>query len=84
MTAALGAAPGSAAAPEAIAPLAVYLLSRLSGDLNGQLLRLDGEELSVLSRPRTAAAVVKGDGWTIADIAAAVESAPLRDALKAR
>jgi NAD(P)-dependent dehydrogenase (short-subunit alcohol dehydrogenase family) len=82
MSLASGAVPGSMSSPDAIAPLAVYLLSQLSAGLNGQLLRLDGEGLSVLSSPRIAATVTKADGWTLADIATALDSPELAKAVR--
>ncbi|MFB9451528.1 SDR family oxidoreductase [Dactylosporangium vinaceum] len=53
------------------APAVVYLLSDASADLHGQIVRIDGDELSMIAHP-----TVQGDGarnpaWTVSSVAAA-------------
>src|SRR5262249_45243321 len=53
---------------ESNAPAVVYLLSEASAALNGQVIRIDGEELSMMAHP-----AVIGQGrvkpqWTVADV----------------
>jgi len=55
------------------APAVVYLLSDLSAGVHGQVVRIDGEELSLIRHP-----AVLGDGlqdpqWTVETVAAAFE-----------
>jgi NAD(P)-dependent dehydrogenase (short-subunit alcohol dehydrogenase family) len=72
----------SAAAPESIAPVVVYLLSELSAGVTGQVLRFDGDALQVMAAPRVKpASVSAADGWTPQSIAAAV-AGPLRSELE--
>ncbi|MEV0129756.1 SDR family oxidoreductase [Dactylosporangium sp. NPDC050688] len=57
--------------PEQNAPAVIYLLSDAAAALHGQVVRIDGDELSMMSHP-----VVQGDGardpdWTVAKVAAA-------------
>jgi NAD(P)-dependent dehydrogenase (short-subunit alcohol dehydrogenase family) len=59
--------------PEQNAPAVVYLLSELSQAVHGQVVRIDGTELSLIRHP-----AVIGDGlhdpqWTVAAVAAAFE-----------
>lgn len=56
--------------PEANAPVAVYLLSDLSGDLNGQVVRIVDGDLGLLSHPAIAEpSYHRRDGWTVEDVA---------------
>jgi NAD(P)-dependent dehydrogenase (short-subunit alcohol dehydrogenase family) len=57
--------------PEQNAPAVVYLLSDAAAALHGQVVRVDGDELSMIAHP-----VVQGDGardpaWTVRKVAAA-------------
>jgi NAD(P)-dependent dehydrogenase (short-subunit alcohol dehydrogenase family) len=63
--------PGALPQPDSIAPLVVYLLSDLARDVTGQILRLNGSALSVVSAPRVLPAVVRAS-WTPESIAAEV------------
>lgn len=66
----------SAALPRAedVAPAVAYLLSDAAAPLHGQVVRFDGSKLSLLRPPAYAEPVVdRGPGWSVADVAAAVE-----------
>lgn len=54
------------AEPQALAPLFVYLLSDASFEVNGQLLRFDGQALSVMRHPQVAPAVQTRRQWDAA------------------
>jgi NAD(P)-dependent dehydrogenase (short-subunit alcohol dehydrogenase family) len=54
------------------APVLVYLLSELSADVNGQVLRIDGRELTVVTHPQPLEPPWVGD-WTPEAVARAVE-----------
>jgi NAD(P)-dependent dehydrogenase (short-subunit alcohol dehydrogenase family) len=62
--------------PERVAPLVVYLLSKRSALLTGQVVRLDGTELSLL-RPGRFGDGVRRSEWTVETIAEELESGPL-------
>jgi len=60
--------------PAQNAPAVVYLLSDASAALHGQVVRIDGDELSMVAHP-----TVQGDGtlnpaWTVGSVAAAFEA----------
>jgi NAD(P)-dependent dehydrogenase (short-subunit alcohol dehydrogenase family) len=56
--------------PEDNAPVAVYLLSDAARGVTGQIVRLDGRQLSLVAHPGVAAPVlVRKAGWDIASIA---------------
>ncbi|WP_214402231.1 SDR family NAD(P)-dependent oxidoreductase [Pseudonocardia lacus] len=60
---------------EDVAPAVAYLLSEAAAPLHGQVVRFDGRALSLLSPPAYAEPVVaRGPGWTVADVADAVDS----------
>lgn len=65
--------------PEAVAPLAAYLLSPASAALNGQVLRLDRGSLSLLRRGRYDQRQVRREGWEPEQIRAVVGSGELGD-----
>ena len=52
-------------APEVNAPVVVYLLSEASEPLNGQIVRIEGDQLSVVAHPVVRHPVVRGT-WTVA------------------
>lgn len=68
-------------APEHMAPLVTYLLSDLSNHLNGQVLRLEGPELSILRHPSIPEMRLSQGEWTSNDIAAAI-SGPLKGEIR--
>ncbi len=59
--------------PDRVAPLVTYLLSDLSAAINGQIIRFRGDILCVLRQPAINDPVLERDGWTVEDIAEAVE-----------
>jgi NAD(P)-dependent dehydrogenase (short-subunit alcohol dehydrogenase family) len=58
--------------PETVAPLVAHLLSDEAADITGQAFRFDGSRLQILRGPRPDSRDVTADGWTRADIAAAL------------
>jgi NAD(P)-dependent dehydrogenase (short-subunit alcohol dehydrogenase family) len=54
-------------------PLVSFLLSDLSRDLNGQVIRMSGRELSVMSHPWETQRSMTRDEWSMADIAQAFD-----------
>ncbi|MGK4592443.1 SDR family NAD(P)-dependent oxidoreductase [Amycolatopsis sp. w19] len=67
--------------PERVAPLVTYLLSDLSAGITGQILRFRGDILCVLRQTAIKDPVLDRDGWTVEDIAAALDG-ELREALE--
>ncbi len=59
--------------PEANAPVVSYLLSDLSKHLNGQVVRIDGEELSLVSRPAVQRPILSNAEWTTERVAEAFD-----------
>jgi len=57
--------------PEQNAPLVVYLLSDLSRAVNGQVVRIDGSQLALMTHPAVLHPPLRRDSWTVADIQAA-------------
>ncbi len=56
--------------PEANAPVVVYLLSDLAKDVTGQIVRIEGKELSLVSHPGVALPILEREvGWDIASVA---------------
>ncbi len=53
--------------PENVAPLAVFLASDDASYITGQVVRLEGEVLSLLSHPKSVSPVVLPRGWTVSD-----------------
>jgi hypothetical protein len=59
--------------PEMNAPAIVYLLSEAAAGISGQVLRVDGNELSLMSHPLVLApATARGPVWTVQEVAAAL------------
>ena len=58
--------------PETNAPAAVFLLSDASAPLTGQVLRVDGADLTLMTHPRQVVPVAREDGWTVRSVAAAM------------
>ncbi len=58
--------------PERVAPLVTYLISDDSRDVTGRLIRLEGPELSVLSRPGAQRRTVRAEAWDHAGLRAAL------------
>ncbi len=71
--------PELAIAPEQNAPLVIYLLSDRATGINGQVVRMDGNRLSLMTHPAVLHPPVEQEAWSVADIDAVFE----RD-LKAR
>jgi NAD(P)-dependent dehydrogenase (short-subunit alcohol dehydrogenase family) len=59
--------------PEQNAPAVVYLLSDLSAKLHGQVVRMDGTELSLIRHPAVIGAGVEDPQWTVEAVAQAFE-----------
>jgi NAD(P)-dependent dehydrogenase (short-subunit alcohol dehydrogenase family) len=55
------------------APAVVYLLSDLSAAVHGQVVRMDGAELSLIRHPAVLGTGVEDPRWTVAAVAAAFE-----------
>jgi NAD(P)-dependent dehydrogenase (short-subunit alcohol dehydrogenase family) len=64
------------------APAVVYLLSDLSAKVHGQVVRVDGEELSLIRHPAVLGAGVKDPQWTVEAVAAAFENGDLAAGLQ--
>ena len=54
--------------PENLGPVAVFLASDEASYITGQVVRLEGNALSVVSQPKPAGIVVIPGGWTLDDI----------------
>lgn len=65
-----GMAPPALPAPEASAPLVGFLLSAAAAGVTGQVVRLAGRSLGLVTHPRLADPIIEGD-WTEAAIAGA-------------
>ncbi len=63
--------------PEHVAPLVTYMLSDLSSELMGQIVRLEGPYLSIMRHPSISDVNVSRPSWTVEEIAAAIDG-PLR------
>lgn len=59
--------------PEVSAPLAVYLLSKRSQGVTGQVVRIHGRKLSLMAHPANRAPVLEHDAWTTQLIAEAFD-----------
>lgn len=53
------------------APAVIYLLSDASAGISGQVVRVDGDELSLMTHPRILAPTVRMPTWTVAAVASA-------------
>lgn len=54
--------------PEILGPLAVFLASDDARYITGQVIRLDGNVLSLFSHPRPIHPVIQPSGWTVEDL----------------
>ncbi|MER7008684.1 SDR family oxidoreductase [Dactylosporangium sp. NPDC000555] len=57
--------------PDRNAPAVVYLLSDASAGLHGQVVRLDGDELSMMAHPTVQGTGTHDPSWTVGAVAAA-------------
>jgi hypothetical protein len=55
--------------PARIAPMAVFLLSDLAKDVNGQIFSVRANEIYLVSQPRPIRSAHNSEGWTPATIA---------------
>jgi NAD(P)-dependent dehydrogenase (short-subunit alcohol dehydrogenase family) len=60
--------------PEANTPPVMYLLSDLSQRVTGQVVRIIGDKLSLMSHPANRAPVLQNDHWTLDNVAAAFDA----------
>jgi NAD(P)-dependent dehydrogenase (short-subunit alcohol dehydrogenase family) len=56
---------------ESNAPAVVYLLSDAAAGINGQVVRIDGDELSLMAHPAVVGTGLRDDNWTVDAVAAA-------------
>jgi hypothetical protein len=56
------------------APVVVYLLSDAARGVTGQVVRIVGPRLSLMSHPAIRAPVLERQGWTAEDVAEAFEN----------
>lgn len=59
--------------PEGNAPAVIYLLSDAAAGINGQVLRIDGDELSLMSHPGVIEPTQHSPQWTTRSVAEAFE-----------
>ncbi|MCW3845094.1 SDR family oxidoreductase [Micromonospora yasonensis] len=59
--------------PSSNAPAVVYLLSDAAAGISGQVVRVDGEELSLMTHPGVALPAVRIPEWTVAAVAEAFD-----------
>jgi len=59
--------------PEVNAPVVAFLLSDAARDVNGQIVRIEGRQLSLVVHPGVAAPVLENDAWTIERVREAFE-----------
>jgi len=67
--------------PETNAPAVVFLLSDAASAVNGQVLRIDGEELSLMTHPEVAEPTARNPQWSVGAVAEAF-AGPLGQALQ--
>jgi hypothetical protein len=60
--------------PETNAPAVIYLLSDAAAGVNGQIVRIDGDELSLMTHPGVVEPTQRIPQWTPASVAHAFES----------
>ena len=65
--------------PAKVAPLVAYLASDLSRDVTGPIFAVRGNEVMLMSQPRTLRSVHQSDGWTAQSIAEHAMKAFRRD-----
>ena len=61
------------ASPEDNAPVSCYLLSDRARNINGQVVRIDGKRLTVMSHPAATGPLLERPEWTVAGIADAFD-----------
>lgn len=61
------------------APAVAYLLSGRASGVNGQVVRIDGRELSLMSHAAVAPPVLRSDGWTFEEVAHGFEATLLSE-----
>lgn len=59
--------------PDANAPLVAYLLSDRSKAINGQVVRIEDTQLSLVSHPAVMLPLITRDAWTVDEIASAFD-----------
>jgi NAD(P)-dependent dehydrogenase (short-subunit alcohol dehydrogenase family) len=66
-------APGqnTSKSPESNAPAVVFLLSDAASAINGQVVRVDGDELSLMTHPAVLGEGLRSAQWTVESVAAA-------------
>jgi NAD(P)-dependent dehydrogenase (short-subunit alcohol dehydrogenase family) len=57
--------------PEVNAPAVVFLLSDAAAGINGQVVRIDGDEISIMSHPEVVEPAAHNPDWTVEAVAAA-------------
>ena len=67
--------------PEHVAPLVTYMLSDRSIGLMGQIVRLEGPQLTIMRHPSIPEVHVSREEWSVDDIADAIDG-PLHDELR--
>ena len=65
--------PAMAATPEDNTPVVVYLLSDRSAAVNGQVVRIDGKRLALMTHPAVLDPPLRRDAWTVQNVADAFE-----------
>jgi NAD(P)-dependent dehydrogenase (short-subunit alcohol dehydrogenase family) len=70
----MGSHPTPVVPPEANTPVVEFLLSDLSRDVNGQLLKIEGSNLSLVVHPANLHPILKREAWTMEAIADAFRS----------
>jgi len=70
-----GRAPARRASPAQHAPAVVYLLSPLSAGIHGQVVRINGDELSLIAHPAVLGRGPRDPQWTVESVAAAFAEA---------
>lgn len=65
--------PAIAATPEDNTPVVIYLLSDRSAAVNGQVVRIDGQRLALMTHPAVLDPPLRRDTWTVQDVADAFE-----------
>jgi NAD(P)-dependent dehydrogenase (short-subunit alcohol dehydrogenase family) len=70
--------------PDRNAPAVVYLLSDAASAVHGQVVRIDGDELSLVSHPSVLGSGVTNPQWTVQGVAAAFTTTELAGTLQPR
>jgi NAD(P)-dependent dehydrogenase (short-subunit alcohol dehydrogenase family) len=65
--------PGELPPPEANAPVVVYLLSDAAAGVHGQIVRIEGRQLSLMAHPAVLVPVLEADEWTVDRVADAFD-----------